>query len=57
MWIVAKYNSKELEVFKKELSDKLDKDVNQRDESIETQKKFVIQNVSSQKTPKQNQGT
>ena len=27
MWIVAKYNSKELEVFKKELSDKLDKDV------------------------------
>ena len=27
MWIVAKYNYKELEVFKKELSDKLDKDV------------------------------
>ena len=37
--------------------DKLDKDVNQRDEGIETEKKFVIQNVSSQKTPKQNQGT
>ena len=27
MWIVAKYNSKGLEVFKKELSDRLDKDV------------------------------
>ena len=36
---------------------KLDKDVKQRDESIETEKKFVIQNVSSQKTPKQNQRT
>ena len=27
MWIVAKYNSKGLEVFKKELSERLDKDV------------------------------
>tara|TARA_B100000963_G_C22617315_1_gene668018 strand:+ start:949 stop:1437 length:489 start_codon:yes stop_codon:yes gene_type:complete len=27
MWIIAKYNNKELEVFKKELSSKLDKDI------------------------------